>query len=315
MDNQDLELAFSLSARLLEHKTYHDLTQQLIQMLKEFDGVIGVSSYEIFGLSRKNQNSISTDLDFLVRRFPLTLDDNYEDENSELVNSVVSHYEGGIHHIEDKGQAFIVLDVAKQVKPRRIIIIKGTLNHYNLQLLKGIYSIYERQVILLDSKERDPLTHLHNRQTMDLILNQVFKYYQENTTSKSNKHSWIAILDIDLFKNTNDQYGHLYGDEVLLLFAGLMEKVFRNSDFLFRFGGEEFLVIINQTDKEGTEAALERFRAEVEEYDFPFNKITVSIGYTKLDAKIAQNVTLENADSALYQAKSKGRNQIVYKEV
>ncbi|MFT6030246.1 MAG: diguanylate cyclase (GGDEF)-like protein [Oleiphilaceae bacterium] len=315
MDNQDLELAFSLSARLLEHKTYHDLTQQLIQMLKEFDGVIGVSSYEIFGLSRKNQNSISTDLDFLVRRFPLTLDDNYEDENSELVNSIVSHYEGGIHHIEDKGQAFIVLDVAKQVKPRRIIIIKGTLNHYNLQLLKGIYSIYERQVILLDSKERDPLTHLHNRQTMDLILNQVFKYYQENTTSKSNKHSWIAILDIDLFKNTNDQYGHLYGDEVLLLFAGLMEKVFRNSDFLFRFGGEEFLVIINQTDKEGTEAALERFRAEVEEYDFPFNKITVSIGYTKLDAKIAQNVTLENADSALYQAKSKGRNQIVYKEV
>jgi diguanylate cyclase (GGDEF)-like protein len=314
MGNQDLELAFSLSARLLEHKTYHDLTQQLIQMLKEFDGVMGVSSYEIFGLSRKSQNSTSSDLDFLVRRFPLSLDDNYEDENSELVNKIVSHYEGGIHHIEDKGQAFIALDVAKQVKPRRIIIIKGALNHYSLQLLNGIYSIYERQVILLDSKERDPLTHLHNRQTMDLILNQVFKYYQENTTSKSNKHSWIAILDIDFFKNTNDQYGHLYGDEVLLLFAGLMEKVFRNSDFLFRFGGEEFLVIINQTDKEGTEAALERFRAEVEEYDFPLSKITVSIGYTKLDPKVAQNVTLENADSALYQAKSKGRNQIVYKE-
>lgn len=312
MSNHDLDLAFSLAARLLEHKTYHDLTQQLIHMLKEFDGVDDVSSYEIFGLSRKDHNTIAKDFDFLVRRFPLSLDDYHENENSELVNHIVNTFEGGIHHLEDQGQTYIALDVAKTVKPRRIIIIKGSLDSYNLQLLNGIYSIYERQVILLDSKERDPLTHLHNRQTMDLILSQVFKYYQENGSQKSNKYSWIAILDIDHFKNINDQHGHLYGDEVLLLFAGLMEKVFRHSDFLFRFGGEEFLVIINQTDQEGTEAALERFRAEIESYDFPLSNITVSIGYTKLDADLAQNIVLEHADTALYQAKSKGRNQIIY---
>tara|TARA_R110002049_G_scaffold53729_2_gene149902 strand:- start:211 stop:1158 length:948 start_codon:yes stop_codon:yes gene_type:complete len=314
MSTHDLTLAFSLSARLLEHKTYHDLTQQLIQMLKELDGVIDVTSYEVFGLSRKNKLIDANDLDFLVRRFPLSLDDYHEDENSKLVDYIVKTYEGGIHHLNQEGQAYIVLDIAQNVKPRRVIILKGALNDYDSELLNGIHSIYERQVILLDSKERDPLTHLHNRQTMDLILSQVFSFYKERSASPSDKHSWIALLDIDHFKKVNDRFGHLYGDEVLLQFAGLMEKVFRNSDFLFRFGGEEFLVIINQTDQEGTEAALERFRLELESYDFQFSKVTVSIGYTKLDPKLAQSVVLENTDKALYQAKSNGRNQIVYIE-
>jgi diguanylate cyclase (GGDEF)-like protein len=187
-------------------------------------------------------------------------------------------------------------------------------NTADYRQLEGLFQIYERLVILLDSKERDNLTCLHNRQTMDLILNQVFEYYQNTGVACEDKRSWVALLDIDYFKSVNDTFGHLYGDEVLILFAGLMEKTFRHTDFLFRFGGEEFLVIINRVSKEGVSQALERFRQEVEQCDFPFGKITVSIGYTFVNPNVDQRSLLEYADSALYSAKTKGRNCIEYED-
>ena len=302
--------AFALSLRLLDHKTYHGLTLEFINMLLECEGIKDASFYEVFSLDR----DVKTSKDYSVRRFPLSLDDCQEDENSEIIDQVVIEKKGGIHSIEHSDENYIVLDIFENVRPRRLVVIRGEVADEIWPIMEGSFLIYEKLVILLDSKERDNLTHLHNRQTMDLILHQVFEFYQNKDLVEEEKCSWLAILDIDFFKDVNDTFGHIYGDEVLILFARIMEQTFRHTDFIFRYGGEEFLVIVNRVNRKGAEEALQRFRLAVEEYPFSFGSITVSIGYTLINPSINQSKLLEFADSALYQAKSKGRNLVIYNE-
>ena len=97
---------------------------------------------------------------------------------------------------------------------------------------------------------------------------------------QDNSTHWLAVSDIDFFKRVNDDFGHLYGDEVLLLMANIMRETFRGTDILFRFGGEEFVIVLRSTNQQGAHQALERFRITVEEYDFPqVGNVTISIGY------------------------------------
>lgn len=269
-----------------------------------------MAAYEVFMLTRDANNSD----DYSARRFPLSLDDCTQDENQGVLTSAIQSDRTGLytHHMD--GDEYLIFDISENVKPRRLLIIKGKVSDDEQALLKGLLQVYERLVILLDSKERDNLTHLHNRQTMDIILNQVFEYYQRNDASIDEKHSWVALLDIDHFKDVNDTFGHLYGDEVLIIFSNLMEKTFRHSDFIFRYGGEEFIVIINRLSKADVKMVLERFRKVVEAHSFSFGSITVSIGYTFVNPKVSQRVLLEYADSALYAAKQNGRNRIEYND-
>ncbi|MCO7223581.1 GGDEF domain-containing protein [Pleionea sp. CnH1-48] len=314
MPYSDIEKAFNLAAQLLQYQTYFDLTQKLISILKEFHGIEDVTSYEVFGTIAKRSDEISSHTDFLIRRFPLSLDQDYQDRNTPLLNKIIPNIEPGIMTINEDDSDYLVMTLGKEIKPVRVVLVQGEASEQDQVMIRGIYQIYNNQVALLDAKERDPLTRLHNRQTMDLVLNQVLDFYRNKESSDCDAQSWIAILDIDHFKQINDNFGHLYGDEVLLLFSSLMEDVFRYSDFLFRYGGEEFLVIINQTNREGINVALERFRKRVEEYQFPSNRITVSIGYTQLDPSYPMSILLEVADRALYEAKSSGRNRIVHFE-
>jgi len=97
----------------------------------------------------------------------------------------------------------------------------------------------------------------------------------------------------------------------LLLFAGILKKVFRNSDMLYRFGGEEFVVFLHNTTEEDAILTFERFRQNLEHYKFPqVGVVTVSIGMTKIDPDCHSSSLLEQADRALYFAKENGRNQI-----
>ena len=152
----------------------------------------------------------------------------------------------------------------------------------------------------------DDLTGLPNRRAFLEELERVHASVRRGTAPAA-----IAVLDIDHFKQVNDRFGHLYGDEVLLHFASLMEKTFRHTDFLFRYGGEEFVAIVNNTDRTGVELSLERFRNAVESYAFPSGQVTVSVGYALIDPAVAPSVTMEAADKALYQAKQGGRNRVV----
>ena len=80
---------------------------------------------------------------------------------------------------------------------------------------------------------------------------------------------WLGVVDIDHFKRVNDGFGHLIGDEVLVLVARIMRQSFRHYDRLYRFGGEEFVVLLRGGDEEDAKAAFERFRTNVESYLFP----------------------------------------------
>jgi len=118
------------------------------------------------------------------------------------------------------------------------------------------------------------------------------------------------VLDIDHFKRINDAFGHLYGDEILVRFARLMRETFRATDLLYRFGGEEFVVIYGVDREDAGEAPLERFRVAIERHPFPGGRVTVSAGHARIADSTPISTLIDRADVALYYAKTHGRNQV-----
>lgn len=125
----------------------------------------------------------------------------------------------------------------------------------------------------------------------------------------------LAVLDVDLFKRINDNYGHLAGDRVLKIIAQELAKRLRKTDFIARFGGEEFVVLLPATPLEGAEQLLETLRAAIEACPFHFKGerlvITLSGGLTGFASGDSLEQAFERADQALYQAKGSGRNRII----
>ena len=122
---------------------------------------------------------------------------------------------------------------------------------------------------------------------------------------------WLAMIDIDHFKRVNDTFGHLIGDEVLLLLARLMRSTFRFNDQLYRFGGEEFVVLMRCKGEAEAAGALERMRLNTEKFQFPqVGNITISTGFSEIKAGDTPSGAFERADKAVYYAKEHGRNQV-----
>ncbi|WP_394200424.1 GGDEF domain-containing protein [Shewanella waksmanii] len=122
---------------------------------------------------------------------------------------------------------------------------------------------------------------------------------------------YLAIFDIDFFKQVNDNFGHMLGDEVLLLFANLFKTSFREEDFLFRYGGEEFLVLFRAYSDNQAFQVLDRVRRSVENYAFPqVGRVTVSIGFSPFIEHMYSTDLVALADKALYEAKALGRNRV-----
>jgi len=207
--------------------------------------------------------------------------------------------------------------------------VKGVLNIYGCssdanteKLIQGFVRIYSNHLAVLNDSAHDTLTGLLNRKTFDARLTELYSTGNLNDNSASSVpderrnqepviHHQIGILDIDSFKRINDNFGHIYGDEVLVIFSNLMRKIFRSSDLLFRFGGEEFVVVLlNVSESQGFDI-FERFRKELDNYNVPqVGKVTVSIGMANIDSTCHPTILLERIDQALYYAKEHGRNQV-----
>ena len=160
----------------------------------------------------------------------------------------------------------------------------------------------------------DGLTGLYNRRQFEIGLEQEY-----NRTKRHPSDFSLAILDIDFFKKVNDTYGHQYGDYVLKTVASLMKQAFRKTDLLYRYGGEELIMIMPETNIEGAIIPVQRLRRMIEEYDFDYNgvkaKVTASIGLTMNYQEFNSPADiLKSADEALYKAKESGRNRIVLHE-
>lgn len=157
---------------------------------------------------------------------------------------------------------------------------------------------------------QDDLTNLYNRR----FLKEIYKKYI-NDISRNQQIFSIAILDLDNFKHVNDTFGHLTGDQLLIKFAEFLKEHTRSSDLVFRYGGEEFIILFPNTDQ--TEAVKQTKRLLTEFSDVSFEKngeyysVTFSAGvYTINDPETSIDIALKTADQALYHAKENGRARV-----
>lgn len=159
---------------------------------------------------------------------------------------------------------------------------------------------------------RDTLTGVANREAYSIRLEQEYDRWL-----RYQRPLVVAVVDVDHFKQINDNYGHAAGDKVLKIIAKTLSKQLRKTDFIARFGGEEFVLLLPETTLEAAQGVLEKLRAAIETCPFRFRNqpltITVSLGASQFSKSDEQTDTMgsafDRADRALYQAKNGGRNQ------
>jgi diguanylate cyclase (GGDEF)-like protein len=191
------------------------------------------------------------------------------------------------------------------------IELSDSMSAREARLVEGVLRILRNQTALLDYGERDTLTGLLNRKTFESRFARICDGLEEAVASPSQLRSWLGLLDIDRFKSINDTCGHILGDEVLLLVSQIMQRTLRGGDQLFRFGGEEFVVVLEDTNAAGAGIAFERIRAAIENHGFPqVGKVTASVGYTTIHRQEVPTTCVERADAALYFIKRNGRNGV-----
>lgn len=206
-----------------------------------------------------------------------------------------------------------------------VAVTSGELSKLDTYMIRGLLEIYRNFYQVLSEAQHDQLTGLANRRTFDEVVQKIYNMrppltdpVQVERRAREEDGSigyWLGMVDVDNFKRINDSWGHLYGDEVLLLLSQLMQQHFRESDYLFRFGGEEFVVIVRTSNEEQARRAFERFRTALENYSFPqVGEVTVSIGVVKMDPEVFSTELLDRADKALYYAKHHGRNRTEFFE-
>lgn len=179
-----------------------------------------------------------------------------------------------------------------------------------------LLDFYKNYASLLYDNERDVLTGLLNRKSFyEKVLQLIGSQRGVLPNADGGTGCCLAVIDIDHFKNVNDKYGHLVGDETLILFARTMVEAFRGADLIFRMGGEEFVVVLKDVDKARALMVLERLRHIIEVRGFPqLGTLTASIGASLLTASDLPTNIVDRADKALYYSKANGRNQVHFYE-
>jgi diguanylate cyclase (GGDEF)-like protein len=161
----------------------------------------------------------------------------------------------------------------------------------------------------LQLAQKDPLTGICNRAALDEMMQRELSHAHRQGSSYA-----LIILDIDHFKAVNDKYGHIVGDCALKAVANMMAKCKRDGDLLFRYGGEEFVILMRDTEVEGAGLLAERIRSHIETHPCRCSgadlNIHVSIGVSVLRKNDSPVSLFARADQALYRAKRHGRNQV-----
>ena len=181
------------------------------------------------------------------------------------------------------------------------------------QMSKKIRKLEEELKAAREESKEDFLTKLYNRRALDELLTikeAEYKRYGHNFS--------IIMFDLDHFKNVNDNYGHDAGDAVLSAFAKIIKKEARSVDVIGRFGGEEFLAVLSETDTKGGVVFSEKVRKHVQKARFMYKgqriEVTVSCGVSERAKHISLEAAINSSDEYLYKAKNEGRNQVAYKK-
>ncbi|MEA3290293.1 MAG: GGDEF domain-containing protein, partial [Campylobacterota bacterium] len=160
----------------------------------------------------------------------------------------------------------------------------------------------------------DPMTKLYNRRYFSKIAEDIL-----DLSRRDKKELSLIMVDIDKFKTINDTYGHAIGDDVIIKFADILKQEQRESDIICRFGGEEFVILLPETNMDGARIVAQKIREKTEQTIIKTDTIkdltfTVSLGVSIVDIEKENNIeeALGRADEALYEAKGNGRNQVRY---
>lgn len=192
----------------------------------------------------------------------------------------------------------------------------GIVTHTDM--INTYVDILEEQALLIDANtalralsREDPLLQIGNRRAMEGDLLKTHAAAQ-----RAMQPFAVALFDIDYFKRFNDHYGHLNGDQALQAVVSAITNTMRHGDTLYRYGGEELLMLMPNSDLAAAQIAAERARQAVQSLQLghiqsPFNVLTISGGLAS-DNRISIDELIATADKALYQAKTVGRNRIVY---
>lgn len=251
-------------------------------------------------------------------------------DSTEAARSLDSELRQQVDGLHNSVQEATDLDNLKELVESRLSGLLGTMAQYQQQRDTREQQVGERLQVLVDrvasmeleakgfrdhlEEQRqkaliDPLTGLPNRaawtERLDMELARLQRYGGELL---------LAVLDIDHFKRINDDYGHLAGDKVLKIIAGELFKRLRKTDFIARFGGEEFVLLIPSTPMEGGLKLLDTLRSAIENCPFHFKgeRVTISLsgGISAFGSTESSEQVFERADQALYRAKRGGRNRI-----
>ncbi|MBL8445808.1 MAG: GGDEF domain-containing protein [Zoogloeaceae bacterium] len=212
--------------------------------------------------------------------------------------------------IETHTREHLVLELQTPYPPEREV----------LEGIRIFLQCFENQLRQWEYANLDTLTGLLNRKTFDEQFDQFIAEAERaerrvnerrGDDFRGNRPCWLGVVDIDHFKSVNDRFGHQIGDQVLQEVASAMLGLFRGSDKLFRFGGEEFVIMLRGVSEDDVFNIFDRFRAAISTLDIaPVGMVTTSVGYARIDPSYKPGELLGRADQALYYAKAHGRDQV-----
>lgn len=184
------------------------------------------------------------------------------------------------------------------------------LRHKHTEIMAANQAMQQKNQLLQKLSVTDSLTGLYNRSKLDVILAEQLARFERNKRAFC-----LLMIDVDYFKNINDDLGHIMGDKILVTVATVLLKSIRSIDYAARYGGDEFMVILTETNAGAAVKTAERIRTQVSTVCREFKehpiKITLSIGITQSQYDdVAPGDLIARADAALYEAKKAGRNRV-----
>lgn len=303
MDNSTIELSQKLRA------TPQYVTSEECE--KELKTAIAMR----IALDKRSVEDMVNALDVLLGKLSAQLIDLIErsESSSSEIREVKRDLEALEHHKPaDFKTAHKRLYTIASALEEKVEVLSQDLKVHNEKVTKMGKKIATLEAELAEATQasrEDFLTKLFNKRAIEEHLN-----IKEGEFERHGHSYCIAMLDLDHFKSINDTYGHEAGDAVLIAFAKILKLEIRNTDIVGRYGGEEFIAILGETDMEGAKIFCEKVRAHVEQAHFMYQgeriSVSVSIGIAQRSDYPSLKGVLKGADKYLYDAKSKGRNRV-----
>jgi PAS domain S-box/diguanylate cyclase (GGDEF) domain len=308
LTNEKLQNSETLFRKLLEVTPISivfvsKLTRRIVYLNAQAVELFQIDGVELSDIHISDYFVNREDISFLDKCFQqnnkISKNETHLKRNDKSIFSALVTVISSIYHEEEVALCCVV-DMTEQKN------IEEMLKKNNEYITKLNEELTEMNTNLVNKSTRDGLTNLYNHQYMNEILETKL---QEVSVTKENL--CLMMMDIDHFKNVNDEYGHQIGDKVLAVIADLILQNTRSSDYIGRYGGEEFIVILTDTDIDLAIHIAEKIRTSIQDYNFKIKglKVTISIGVTQYQGELS-NVLINKADMLLYQAKNNGRNRV-----